>query len=67
MIFNSIRALIKPLTIWRLKHGQIVMIASEPYRIFEPDGSEFVDVINQSNNSTEQIYLDSFYEATKIG
>lgn len=43
------------------------MIASEPYRIFEPDGSEFVDVINQSNNSTEQIYLDSFYEATKIG
>ncbi len=64
MLYNWLRPLATPFTIWKLKYGRVVMVVGEPYTVGE---REFLNVINQSDNKDSLIYFDELYEATKIG
>ncbi len=73
---NSVLHFVKPLTIWRMKHGTVVMVASEIMNL-DNDGYftgaprlnqySYVRVINAGDNRYDVQYLDSFLEATLIG
>lgn len=59
---NSTLELVKPLTIWKLKFGKIVMVINK-----STVHDDIVFVINQETNKEDVEYLSSFHEATLIG
>lgn len=58
--------MVKPLTIWRLKHGQEVMVTGSPFRETRDSLIMFIQVLDKDNKIYVE-FLSHFIEGELIG